>query len=283
MIYLLHLLAMIAIQATLAQAAGLALGYGGMLSLCTSAFAGIGAYSMAILAMRAGAPFWIAVSASALLAAIVATLVGYLAQRLRGDFFVMATMGVQAVVTAVLANWTGLTGGVAGIVGVPRPISDGRGLAMLLAGASIAIAIFVGALSRSAFGTALQAVRDDALAARAIGLRPEYFRGMAFGIAGGLAALAGSMYAVQITYIDPTSFGIGESVLVLTMVILGGSGSTTGPFVGATLLVIMPEVLRLLGVPDALGANLRQVLYGGLLILMMFLRPRGFMGKYALD
>lgn len=283
MIYLLHLLAMIAIHATLAQAAGLALGYGGMLSLCTSAFAGIGAYSMAILTMRAGAPFWIAVSASALLAAIIATLVGYLAQRLRGDFFVMATMGVQAVVTAVLANWTGLTGGVAGIVGIPRPISDGRGLAMLLAGGSIAIAIFVSALSRSAFGTALQAVRDDTLAARAIGLRPEYFRGMAFGIAGGLAALAGSMYAVQITYIDPTSFGIGESVLVLTMVILGGSGSTTGPFVGAALLVITPEVLRLLGVPDALAANLRQVLYGCLLILMMFLRPRGFLGTYALD
>ena len=119
--------------------------------------------------------------------------------------------------------------------------------------------------------------------ARVIVLSHEYLQRMTLGIAGGLAALGGSMYTGQITYIDPTSFGIGESVLVLTMVILGGSGSTTGPFVGAALLVITPEVLRLLGVPDALAANLRQVLYGCLLILMMFLRPRGFLGTYALD
>jgi branched-chain amino acid transport system permease protein len=100
----------------------------------------------------------------------------------------------------------------------------------------------------------------------------------AFAVSAALAALAGSLYAHYITYIDPTSFTVMESILVISMVIIGGAGSPWGPVIGAVTLVILPEALRLLGFPDSVAANVRQIIYGALLVIMMVVRPRGLAG-----
>lgn len=102
-----------------------------------------------------------------------------------------------------------------------------------------------------------------------------------FAISAALAASAGSLYAHYISYIDPTSFTVMESILVLSMVIIGGAGSLWGPFVGASVLVILPEALRFMGLPTALAANARQIIYGSLLVIMMLFRPRGLVGRYG--
>ena len=113
--------------------------------------------------------------------------------------------------------------------------------------------------------------------------RPLRFKVTAFAVSAALAASAGSLYASYITYIDPTSFTVMESILIISMVIIGGAGSMWGPLAGAFVLVTLPEALRFVGLPDAVAANLRQIIYGSLLVIMMMFRPRGLVGKYGFN
>ena len=127
----------------------------------------------------------------------------------------------------------------------------------------------------------LHAIREDEVFAKAHGKNTLYFKVTAFAVSAALAAMAGSLYAHYITYIDPTSFTVMESILIISMVIIGGAGSTWGPLVGAFVLVTLPEALRFIGLPSAVAANLRQIIYGSLLVIMMMFRPRGLVGKYG--
>jgi branched-chain amino acid transport system permease protein len=136
-------------------------------------------------------------------------------------------------------------------------------------------------LTASPIGRVLQAIREDEILAQSLGKNVTHYKIMVFVVGASLAAMAGGLYASYVTFIDPTSLTIMESVLMLTMVIVGGAGNMWGAPVGAALLVLIPEVLRFLGLPQALAANIRQILYGGLLIIFMLLRPQGIMGKYA--
>jgi branched-chain amino acid transport system permease protein len=198
-------------------------------------------------------------------------------------------MGYQIIVSSILHNWTSLTKGPNGIPGIPKPTVFGwrvNGLLDLVILSSVAVAL-VALLhwqqTRSPYGRALQAVRDDELAARALGKNPAYFKLSAFVLSGSMAALAGAMYAGYASFIDPTSFGINEAIFALTVVIIGGAGSGRGPILGAAFVVLLPEALRFLHVPDTVGPSLRQVIYGLLLILMMRFRPQGIAGGYAFD
>jgi branched-chain amino acid transport system permease protein len=119
--------------------------------------------------------------------------------------------------------------------------------------------------------------------ARAHGKNTLYFKVTAFAVSAALAATAGCIYAHYITYIDPTSFTVMESILIISMVIIGGAGSLWGPLVGAIVLVTLPEALRFVGLPNTVAANLRQMIYGSLLIIMMMFRPRGLVGRYGFD
>jgi branched-chain amino acid transport system permease protein len=289
MSYLLHLVALIAIYVILAQALNLAFGYGGMLSLCSAAIAGIGAYCSGLLMVRLGLSYFIALPIAAALSGFVAFVVGSLSQRLRGDAFVMATMGVQAIVSAALLNWSNLTGGAAGLPGIPRPAffsaitPTALGSALFTVATAFGTSLLLSHLMASGYGRALQAVRDDPLAAMALGKRPAYYRATAFAISGVLGGVGGSAWAVHISFIDPASFSLEESVLVLSIVIIGGGGSIGGPILGATLLLLLPEALRFLGVADSVAPNLRQIVYGALLVGVMLFRPQGLAGRYALD
>jgi branched-chain amino acid transport system permease protein len=136
---------------------------------------------------------------------------------------------------------------------------------------------------RSPFGRTLQAIRDDEIAATSLGKNVVSFKMRSVALASGCAAVAGAMYATYVTFIDPTSFTTEESVLLLSMVVIGGTGNLKGPIVGSALLVLIPELLRFLAVPDSVAANLRMILYGLLLIVIMRFRPQGIAGKYRFD
>jgi branched-chain amino acid transport system permease protein len=133
-------------------------------------------------------------------------------------------------------------------------------------------------LIRSAFGRALLAMRDDAIGYLATGRSVALARIYAYGIGAMLAGLAGNLFAHYATYIDPTGFQVEVSFLILTMVVVGGMGTLAGPVVGAFLLIVVPEMLRFVGLPQTTGGLIRQALYGLLLVLILFFRPLGLMG-----
>ena len=134
---------------------------------------------------------------------------------------------------------------------------------------------------QSPFGRVLKAIREDEVFAQAAGKSVAAYKVLVFMIGAGMAAVAGVMYAHYISFIDPTSFTVMESIFIISIVIIGGAGSLWGPVVGAVVLVTLPELLRFLGLPSSIAANTRQIIYGGLLVAFMMWRPRGFLGEYA--
>lgn len=143
--------------------------------------------------------------------------------------------------------------------------------------------LLLGLLKRSPFGRALQAVRDDELAARSLGIPARKLKVEAFAVASGLVGVAGAMYSFYAAYIDPTSFGLDASILILSMVIVGGTGNLRGPVVGAVTLVAMPEILRLADLPTGIAASGRLLVYGLLLVILMRTRPQGLAGRYRFE
>ncbi len=284
--YILHLLIMIGIYLILAYGLNLVVGFGGLLSLCHAVFYGIGAYTSTLLMVKAGVGFLPSLVLSLLITGLFAFLIGIPALRFRGDSFVLVTLGVQMIVFTVLYNWVGLTRGPYGIPGIPRPVVFGYEVTSLieylvLVGATLIITIiFLFILYKSPFGLVLRALRDDEMAAEGLGKSPIHNFLYAFIIAGGFASIAGTLYATYVTYIDPTSFTLDESIFLLAILLVGGAGNRKGPFIGTVFMIILPEALRFLGLPDTVAPNVRQMIYGLTLIVLMFFRPQGLAGEY---
>ncbi len=286
MSYLWHILVMINIYAVLAVSLDLAVGYTGLLSLCHAAFYGIGAYASTLLMMKAGLGFLPAMILAIPITAALSYLIGLPSLRLRGDYFVLATLGFQVIVFSILYNWVGLTRGPYGIPGIPIPSVFGLQIDtvfryFVFSGAIALLCLWLlRRLTSSPFGRLLKAVRDDEVAAAALGKNVPRVKMLAFAIGAAFAAVPGALFAGYMRYIDPTSFTLMEAIFILSIVVIGGAGSFYGAITGAAFLVILPEALRFLQIPDAVAANLRQIIYGLLLILLMRFRPQGFFGEY---
>ncbi len=286
--YILHLLIMIGIYLILSFSLNLVVGYAGLLSLCHAVFYGIGAYTTTLLIMKAGFTFMPAIIASMFITGAVAMLVGIPALKFRGDSFVLVTLGLQLIVFTILYNWTGLTRGPYGIPGIPRPLIAGHEVAglkeylVLVTAFAVLMMTVLFIIYRSPFGLALKALRDDEMAAEGLGKSPFHLFLVAFVTAGMTASVAGGLYATYVTYIDPTSFTLDESIFLLVILLVGGAGNAAGPFVGTVFMVLLPEALRFLGLPDTIAPNARQIIYGLILVGLMFLRPQGIAGKYKL-
>lgn len=277
-----HRLAVVAaLQATLAVSLNLVLGYGGLISLGHLGFYAIGAYLAALLALRAGVPFPLTLLAGALAAGLLAWALARPILRLRGHYFAMATLAFAEIVRLVAYNWDDVTRGASGLPGVPRPSLFGWTAAShlenyYLALGLLALAVFaVGRFVRSPLGVSLIAARDDDQAAASVGIGVAGVRTCAFALAAGFAGAAGGLYAHYTTFVSVEPFLLHHMIEVLAMVAIGGMGTLAGPIVGAALLTLLPEVLRDL-------AAYRMVLYGVLLMVVIWLRPQGILGKEGL-
>jgi len=289
MSYLLHLLVYFEIYIIVAMSLNLLIGYSGLLQIAHAAYFGVGAYAAALLSLKLGLGFLPALGGAALVTAFFSLLVSLPAWRFRGDYFVMISLAVQVVLYSLMYNWVELTNGPYGLPGIPRPaifdsiyatpgaISVFYGIIVIL------LATILGVLKLSPFGRSLQAMRDDELAAQSLGLPVRKLKVESFMIASGMVGIAGGMYGAYVSYIDPTSFTLDESILMLSMVIVGGTGNVRGPIIGAAVLIAIPEILRFLALPDAVAANVQMLAYGLLLILMMHWRPQGLAGKYRFE
>ncbi len=283
--YLAHFLVMVGIYSILALSLNLLIGYSGIFSLAHAAIYGIGAYASALAALKLGLGFWGGMVVAASVGALASALVAIPSLRVAGDYYVVASFGLQVVLLAVFMNWTDLTNGHAGLPGIPRPNLFGWVIDQPLEYVFLATAFAVltwaicRRLTSSAFGRVLQAIRDDEIAALAMGKNVVLVKIVIACISSALGAMAGSLYAHYITYINPSSFALHESIFIATLVILGGSERLAGPVVGAFLLLAIPELLKFLAIPDAVAAPMRQIIYGALLVLFMLIRPEGILGR----
>lgn len=285
--YIYHIIILCAIYGILAVALNLALGYAGMLSLCSAAFFGIGAYAAALASIHTGANWAFSTLLAMTLAMIAGAVIGVVSLPHRGQAFALFSLAAQAVVSGIMINGGQLTNGPRGLAGIP-PVRIGSWtldtpaafvpLALIIA---CIVMFLVHRISRSAARRIWLAIREDELVASTCGRNVFCHKWSIFILSAALSGIAGALYAFYISFIDPGSFGLMESLLIATMVILGGRATWYGPVIGASVLILLPEMLRLLGLPPSLSANIRQILYGLALVACMLWRPQGLIGEYS--
>lgn len=278
--YLLRIATMVGIYIVLASSLNIVIGFTGMFSLGHGAFYGLGAYCSALLALRLGWSFWVCMLAAGFFAGFWGAMIGLATLRLRAIFLAFTTLGFGEIVRILILNWTPLTRGPMGLVGIPVPKLFGRNFNSmhsyyLILVLIVIVVIFVHRLSASKVGRAFLAIREDELAAKSMGINVFAYKTLAFTIACFIAGIAGSFYAHFARFLSADQFSGNESFTVLTMVALGGTGSIIGPMLGAGILVLLPEMFRFM-------AQYRMVLYGLILIGVIVLRPGGIMGVKGL-
>jgi branched-chain amino acid transport system permease protein len=297
--YIIHLLIYFDIYVIVALSLNLVVGYCGMLTLAHAAYYAVGGYVYALLALRLGFTFIPAVFVAALVAALFSLAISLPAWRLKGDFLVLITLAVQTLLYSLIYNWSdptapqdiwrNLTNGQFGIAGIPKASVLGiqftrpASFVWLASLVAVACSLILWRLKASPWGRLLVSIREDELAARSLGKSARLLKVQALAISCGFVAVAGTLYAAHVSYIDPSTASLDEGILMLSMVIIGGVGNFRGPIVGALILIFLPELLRFAHFPDALAANVRLTIYGLLLVLMIHFRPQGISGEYRLN
>ena len=282
--YALHIVIQISIFAMLALGQHLVFGRAGMLFVAQVSLFAIGAYGTAIAA-SVGLPSAISLIAGTCAALVIGLPIGLSALRLRGDYLLVASLGLCEIVRSILNNWDHVTGGAAGFMNIPAFRWGGNDFVgpkemfplVITVTAVCVIAVYL--IDHSPFGSLLMAIGEDAEGVRGLGKSVRRAKVAAIGFAAACAGFAGGLWAFYLSYLDPNSFTVWESILILAMVILGGSGRLGGALLGAAVLVIVPEGLRFAGLPAAVAAPVRQILFGIALILMMRFRPNGLLGR----
>jgi branched-chain amino acid transport system permease protein len=275
--YFFRVLTVALIFAMLAMSLTLVAGQAGQVSLGHAGFFGIGAYTAAILTTRAGFSPWAALPLAALVAGVIGAIITYPALRVRGHYVAIATLGIGQIVAFTLLNWESLTRGPLGITNIPALSIFGISIVrpaefyyVALAAAAL-VALIIWQLSRSHLGRSFRAIREDETAALTCAIRADHYKTLVFGLSAAIAGLGGGLIAHFYGYISYDSFLARESILALTMVVLGGMSSVPGAFVGSLALIGIPELFRPL-------ADYRYILYGILLLLVIRYRPRGLIG-----
>lgn len=284
--YLLHILVIAGIYIILTLSLNLIVGYTGLPALGHAAFSCIAAYTSSLLALNIGLSPWLGLLIGACVAALSGVIIGYPSVRLKGDYLALATLGLGIIVYSIAKNWVSLTRGPMGLPGIPGFSVFSFQLSeiwsyLLLVLVFVIITIFViRRVVNSPFGRILRSIREDEIASEVLGKDTTKHKLLVFIIGAFFAGIAGCLYAHYITFIDPSSFTIMESITILLMVIFGGMASILGSVVGAVILVVFPELLRFIGMPSSIAAPMRQMIYGLLLIVLMLKRPQGLMGVY---
>jgi branched-chain amino acid transport system permease protein len=286
--YLIHLATLFSIYAILGLSLNLVVGFTGLLSVTHAAFYGIGAYTTAILLTKFGMNFFVSLIIGMVITAIFAALIGLVLSRFKGDYYALVSFGFNIIVFSVFLNWQALTRGPLGIPGIAKPSFFGfdfntNVLFLLLAAGFLLLAwLWSSFITNSSFGRVLKAIREDEKAIQVFGYYTPGYKLTIFVMAAMMAAVAGSLFASYISFIDPSTFTLDESIFLLAVIILGGLASLRGSVAGAAVLIILPELLRFVGFPAEIAAQMRQVVYGVILILLMLYRPQGLLGEYKL-
>ncbi|WP_312199931.1 branched-chain amino acid ABC transporter permease [Anaerospora hongkongensis] len=276
--YVLRILIMSGIFVMLTLSLNLVTGFTGQFCLGWAAFYGIGAYTSALLTMKAGLSFWLAMPLGGLMAALFGLFLGLPTMRLKEIYLAITTLGFGEIIRLIMLNWTDLTRGSMGLPGIPAPsilsyeISSNQAYYYFILALVLITVAAMRRLIDSRTGRALIAIREDELAAKSMGIDVTAYKMLAFAVGAFFAGLAGSFYAHYTSFIDPHTFSFTESIAILAMAVLGGLGSINGSIMGAVILTVVPELLR--GI-----AEYRLIVFGLIMMAVMLLRPQGIFGK----
>ncbi|SFM10298.1 branched-chain amino acid ABC transporter ATP-binding protein/permease [Variovorax sp. OV329] len=277
--YYVFVLANVALLAIVGIGLNVLQGLTGQVSFGHVGFYAIGAYTVGILGTQAGWSFWAAWPVAALLSGIVGGLLALPALRVKGPYLAMVTIAFGFIVEHGVIEAGSLTGGQNGIMGIAAPslgaLARGeRAVAMLaIVSAGIVLALYAW-LSRGTWGAAMRAVKDSETAAESIGLNPLVVKTAAFALSAVAAGLAGGLFAPLSGFVAPSSFGFGQSILFVLVVVVGGAGSVAGPLIGALVVALLPELLAGL-------EEYRLLFFGALLLVVLWAAPEGAMGLWA--
>jgi branched-chain amino acid transport system permease protein len=280
--YALRVIIYIGLYIVLALGLNVVMGFTGLLNIGHAAFYAVGAYTTAILMVNYGMSFWLTIPVGMFLGVLLGIVLGFPTLRVRDDYLAIVTLGFGPIVYIVANNWMGLTRGPRGIPGIPAPrlgfsdyqiVLDSYPAYYYLILLFIFITIYACVRIRdSRVGLAWMAIREDEDVAAVMGINLVYYKTMAFGFSAALGALAGSFFAVFQSFVSPNSFTILESVIIITIPILGGLGSIPGTIIGAIVMIGGPELFRA-------ASEYRMVIMGAFMVAMMIVRPQGLFGK----
>ncbi len=265
------------IYVVVALGLNIVVGLAGLLDLGYVAFFAVGSYTYALLNYHFGLGFWLCLPIGGVLSLIFGIVLGFPVLRLRGDYLAIVTLGFGEIIRLILENWNEFSFGPSGIANIPRPGLFGMELSLqqnmvYIYYVMIALTIFtvfvVRRLQDARIGRAWMALREDEIACQAMGINKTRTKLSAFGLGATWAGMGGVMFAAKTTFINPASFTIWESVIILCCVVLGGMGSIVGVIVGAFALKLLPEYLRAF-------SEYRMLVFGAVLVLMMVFRPGG--------
>lgn len=271
--YVLYMANLLMVFVVLALGMHVVIGEAGQFALSHTAFYGIGIYTAGLMNTAWHPPFMLSIAAAAVLCAVLGYVIGLLALRMRDIYLALATFSFGEAMQWVFLNWERVTGGSNGMRMQPAELFGLKltndlqafpfvvGIAALMLWATVA-------LSRSQFGSALRAVRESDVAAVAMGIDARAMKQWAFALSAGFAGVAGATYTLFISFIHPESLGFQTTILVLTMVVVGGIGSVRGAVAGAITFGLLSELLR-----QAL--SIQEILYGAILMGFMMFKPRG--------
>jgi len=278
-LYNINIMINVLVYVMLGLGLNITVGLGGILNLGHAAFFAVGAYSYAILNYHFGLDFWIALPLGGILALIFGILLSIPILRLKGDYLAIVTLAFGEIVRIVLENWDELSFGPSGIAKIPKPYIPGIELTYLqsmqftyylMIGLTILAIFVINRLKYSRIGRALMAMREDEIASKSMGVNTVKMKIISFALGSFWAGLAGVMFAAKQTYINPVSFTVWNSIIVLCIVVLGGMGSIKGVIVAAFVLTVLPEWLRFF-------QDYRMLLFGAVLVVMMVFKPEGLL------
>lgn len=270
------LLTVIYVPAAVGQ--NLIIGNAGLLAMGQAAFVGVGAYTSAVLAVRYNLDAAVTIPAAMLLSGLIGALVGFPALRISGDYLFIVSLGFNLIVIDVILQWGDVTGGATGLTGVPTMhlfgVDLGVGAPFYLVVVSLVLLSLVvtQAIVSSRFGLTMEAIRDDEVAARSIGIATAAPKIYFFAIGSALAGLSGALLGYYLGYVGSRSFDVTASLLIFQMAVIGGLGRISGSVVGACIIILLPELLRPL-------QDYRLLLAGLLIVVLMATRPQGILGK----
>jgi len=282
----LHILFVCEIYVILALSANLVSGYTGLLSFANAAFYGLGAYVTTLVMKNFGFNYFPSLLVAITFNVLVSFIITYFSIRLKDLYFTLATLAFQIIVFSVLYNWEKVTGGSYGISDIPGVNIFGHSLngtkeyAILGGFFALIVISFFFFFQRTPFVRLLECIRDRELGAVSLGKNISYYKFICNSIAAAFIAVAGSLFAVYNSYIDANLFTLSESILIVNMILIGGTGNLIGPIFGACFYVMLPEVTRLIPIDSTRGASLQTIIYSLILILVVRFKPNGLFGKF---
>jgi len=286
--YLINLAILFGIYSMLALSLNMLIGMSGLVSLAQAAFYGIGAYATAIGMTSLGLGFFTTILFGIVINAVIAFVVGKILARFQGDYYAIVSAGLSIIVFSILQNWKSVTHGPLGIFGIGKPqigsyaFYSNTAFLGLVAVFTVALYVLYQWINKSSFGRVLKALREDEHLTHVMGYKTKQYKSVIFVLSAALSGIAGAFFASYIAFIDPSSFQLKEGIFLFTIIIVGGLSSAIGSVVGALILISLPEVLRFVGLPYETAAQLQQMIYGALLLLMMIFKPQGLFGKYRM-